>query len=66
MSKEKTYTAIAKQFIKYDGKFIKEDEKFKVKASDVEELKNFAEIDIPEGEVIDKEDATGAGENGGE
>lgn len=66
MSKGKTYAAIAKQFIKYDGKFIKEDEKFRVKASDVEELKAFAKIDIPEGEVIDKDDGTDEGENGGE
>ncbi|GAA0076188.1 hypothetical protein UT300005_05660 [Clostridium sp. CTA-5] len=69
MAKEKTYPAIANQNIKYDGKFINKDEKFKVKVSDVDELKQFAKIDIPEGEE-DNQDLNGdggqQGDGGGE
>lgn len=49
---EKTFKAIARQFIKYDGEFIKSEEEFQVKESDVDELKVYAEIEIP------KEDTT--------
>ncbi len=48
MAKEKTYLAIANQHIKYDGEYIKQGEEFEVKVSDVEELKQFAKINIPE------------------
>lgn len=69
MAKEKTYPAIANQNIKYGGEFINKDEKFKVKVSDVEELKQFAKIDIPEGEE-NNQDPNGKngqeGEGGGE
>ncbi len=62
MAKGKTYPAIANQNIKYDGKYINKDEKFKVKVRDVEELKQFAKIDIPEGE----ENTESPGESEGE
>lgn len=64
MAKEKTYPAIANQHIKYDGKYIAKDEKFKVKISDVEELKQFAQIDIPEGEENNQEPNGEGGQEG--
>ncbi len=48
MAKEKTYPAIANQYIKYDGQYIEQGEEFEVKVSEVEELKQFAKITIPE------------------
>lgn len=48
MAKEKTYPAIANQYIKYGGEYIEQGEEFEVKASDIEELKQFAKISIPE------------------
>lgn len=47
MAKEKTFKAVAKDFIKYGGAHLKPDDKFEVKESDVEELKDYAEIEIP-------------------
>ncbi|AQR95560.1 hypothetical protein [Clostridium saccharoperbutylacetonicum] len=51
---ETTYKAIAKQFIKYDGKFLADGDEFQVKESDVKELKAFAHIDIPK-EAVSQE-----------
>lgn len=48
MAKEKTYLAIANQYIKYGGKYIEQGEEFEVKVSDSEELKQFAKINILE------------------
>lgn len=48
MAKEKTYPAIANQYIKYGGQYIEQGEEFEVKVSEVEELKQFAKINIPE------------------
>ena len=45
---EKTYKAIAKQFIKYGGNHLTPGQEFEVKESAVEELKQFADIIIPE------------------
>ncbi|MZK53671.1 hypothetical protein [Clostridium beijerinckii] len=47
MAAKTTYSAIAKKFIKYNGKFIKEGEKFNVKIEDAEEMKVHADIKIP-------------------
>lgn len=48
---EKTFNAVAKQFIKYDGEHLKAGDKFLVKESDVEELSKYAEIEIPKEEI---------------
>lgn len=45
---EKTFNAVAKQFIKYGGEYLKAGGKFQVKESDVGELSKYAEIEIPE------------------
>lgn len=45
---EKTYKAIAKQFIKYGGNHLAPGQEFEVKESAIEELKQFADITIPE------------------
>lgn len=70
---ETTYKAIAKQFIKYDGEFLAAGDEFQVKESDAEELKAFADIDIPKEETVPPVDPdAGAGqgkvdgENGGQ
>ncbi len=47
MAKEKTFKAVAKDFIKYGGEHLKPDDKFEVKESDVDELKAYADIEIP-------------------
>lgn len=47
MAKEKTFKAVAKDFIKYGGEHLKPDDKFEVKESDVEELNAYADIEIP-------------------
>lgn len=60
---EKSYKAVARQFIKYGGKFIKAEEEFQVKESDVKELKVYADIDIPE-ESTPPEDTTPPGNTG--
>ena len=64
MAKEKTYSAIAKQFIKYNGEYLETGDKFKVKESDVEELSEYAHIEIPE-ETADQNPGQ-PGEGGGE
>ncbi|NFA43709.1 hypothetical protein EXM65_14355 [Clostridium botulinum] len=46
MEENTRYKAIAKQYIKYDGEHIKQGEEFEVKVNDVEELKQFADIEI--------------------
>lgn len=43
---EKTFNAVAKQFIKYNGEHLKAGDKFQIKESDVEELSKHAEIEI--------------------
>lgn len=55
---KKTFNAVAKQFIKYGGEYLKAEGKFQVKESDVQELSKYAEIEIPE------EDETANQENG--
>lgn len=45
---EKTFNAVATQFIKYGREHLSPGDKFAVKESDIEELKLYAEIDIPE------------------
>lgn len=47
-NEEKTFDAIARRFIKYGGEYIEDGEKFQVKESDIEELKQYADIKIPE------------------
>ena len=64
-TEEKTFKATAKQFIKYDGKFIKIEEEFQVKESDVKELSNYAEIEIPK-EVTPPPANPGEGQGGQE
>lgn len=49
---EKIFDAVSKQFIKYNGKHLKAEDKFKVKESHVKELSIYADIKIP------KEDKT--------
>ena len=44
-TKEKNFKAKAKRYIKYLGKHIKKDEEFEVKEGDIEELRNYAEIE---------------------
>lgn len=39
------YKGIAKKFIKYDGKFLNAGEKFDIEEKDVEELKQYADIE---------------------
>jgi len=66
---EKTFNAVAKQFIKYDGEHLKAGDKFQVKESDVEELSKYAEIEIPKEEtpVNPSNGQSGqVGENGGQ
>lgn len=45
---EKSYKAVAKQFIKYGGNHLRPGQQFEVKESAVEELKQFADITISE------------------
>ncbi|GAA0735680.1 hypothetical protein [Clostridium oceanicum] len=68
---EKTFNAVAKQYIKYGGKHIKTGEKFKVNESDVKELGKYSEIEVIEEDKFNQEDNKGneeneEGENGGE
>ncbi|MCH3962991.1 MAG: hypothetical protein LKE46_01835 [Clostridium sp.] len=44
---EKTFKAKARQFIKYNGEYLKEGQEFDVKESDVTELGRYADIEIP-------------------
>lgn len=55
MAGKKKFNAIAKQQIKYNKSFIKSGEKFKVNEDDVEELKKYADIEIPEQQQNDDE-----------
>lgn len=60
---EKTFNAVARQFIKYGGEYLKAGGKFQVKESDVEELSKYAEIEIPEeDETTNQENGEGAKE----
>nr|DAU22311.1 MAG TPA: hypothetical protein [Caudoviricetes sp.] len=45
---EKSYKAVAKQFIKYGGNHLVPGQEFEVRESSVEELKQFADITISE------------------
>jgi hypothetical protein len=65
MAKEKTFKANAKDFIKYCGEYLKPGDKFQVKESDVEELKAYAEIEIPK-ETTTPPDNSGEGQGGQE
>ena len=65
MAKEKTFKAVAKDFIKYGGEHLKPDDKFEVKESDVEELKAYADIEIPK-ETTTPPGNPGTGQSGQE
>lgn len=62
---EKEFDAVAKQSIKYGGNYLKAEDKFKVKESDVKELSDYAEIEIPE-ETSTPLDNSGDGQKGQE
>lgn len=68
-TEEREFKAVAKDFIKYGGEHLKPDDKFQVKESDVEELKAYADIEIPE-EITTPPANSGTGQepggNGGE
>jgi hypothetical protein len=64
MAKEKTFKAVAKDFIKYGGEHLKPEDKFEVKESDVEELKAYADIEIPK-ETTTSPGNTGTGQEPG-
>ncbi|MDS1004937.1 hypothetical protein P9J83_15745 [Clostridium sporogenes] len=57
---EKTFNAVAKQFIKYGGEHLKAGDKFQIKESDIKELSMYAEIEIPKedenNQVFNEED----------
>lgn len=63
---EVTYNAEAKQFIKYGGEHLKPGDEFQVKESDVKELSNYAEIEIPKEETPTNPEGTQQGGTGGE
>ena len=65
MAKEKTFKAKSKKFIKYGGEYLKPEDKFEVKESDVEELKAYADIEIPK-ETTPPPGNTGIGQGGQE
>lgn len=46
-TEEREFKAVAKDFIKYGGDHLKPGDKFKVKESDAEELKAYADIETP-------------------
>ena len=46
-TEEKEFKAVAKDFIKYGGEHLKPGDNFEVKESDVNELKVYADIEIP-------------------
>lgn len=64
VKKIKQYKGTAKQFIKYAGQFIKVGEKFDIEEKDVEELGQYADIEVIEIEVPPESDGdkTGDGE----
>lgn len=68
MAKEKTFKAIAKDFIKYGGEHLKPGDEFQVKESDVEELKAYADIEITKETTPSGNTGTGQelGGNGGQ
>lgn len=65
---EKEFDAVAKQSIKYGGEYLKAGAKFKVKESDVKEVSNYADIEIPKESDNSGtgQDGQGAGGNGGQ
>lgn len=65
---EKTFNAVAKQFIKYNGEHLKAGDKFEVKESDIKELSKYAEIESLEEEENQNSDGEDGeqGGNGGE
>ncbi|GEM_PF-3171353 len=63
---EKSYKAVAKQFIKYGGNHLRPGQEFEVKESAVEELKQFADITIPEDKPDVNSNANNSGESEGE
>lgn len=65
MAKEKTFKAVAKDFIKYGGEHLKPGDEFQVKESDVEELKAYAKIEIPK-ETTPPPGTPGEGQTGEE
>lgn len=65
-STEKTFNAVVKQFIKYGGKHLEPGDKFGVKESDVKEVSNYAEIEIPEEIQNNQGNAEDSGQQGQE
>jgi hypothetical protein len=63
---EITYDAVAKQFIKYGGEHLKAGDKFKVNKSDVEELSNYADMEIPKEDENNQNSNGEGGQQGGE
>lgn len=68
---EKSYKAVAKQFIKYGGNHLRPGQQFEVKESAVEELKQFADITISEEKanadnVLNNQQGSVEGECGGD
>lgn len=61
---EKVFNAVAKQFIKYNGKHLKAGDKFKVNESHIKELSKYAEIEMPTED--NTSDDSGEGEKAGE
>lgn len=62
-AKKKEFKAVARQQIKYGGEYIQKGQEFKVNEKDVEELKQYA--DIEESEATSSKDNTDNKEDGG-
>lgn len=67
-TEEKAFKAVAKDFIKYGGEHLKPGDNFEVKESDVNELKVYADIEIPKETTPPVNTGTGQepGGNGGQ
>lgn len=62
VKKIKQYKGTAKQYIKYGGKYLAVGDKFDIEEKDVEELKQYADVEEIEVEVDHKDDNDGKGE----
>lgn len=58
------YKGIAKKFIKYDGKFLNVGEKFDIEEKDIEELKQYADIEEIKVEITPNNDANDENKDG--
>ena len=65
VKKIKQYKGTAKQFIKYAGRFLNVGDKFDVAEKDVEELGQYAYIEVIEIEVPPESDGDKAGDGEG-